>query len=52
MLCIKQRVRVHSYGHTDRWTDTGRDMVASAMKQIATKMNNNILKHKESVLPN
>mgnify|MGYP001795194722 CR=1 FL=1 len=27
MLYIKQRVRVHSYGHTDRRTDAGRDIV-------------------------
>ena len=37
MLSIKQHVRVHSYRNTDRRTDVGRDIVASAMKQIATK---------------
>ena len=38
MLYIKQRERVHSYGHTDRQTDgQGHDIVTSAMKQIATK---------------
>ena len=27
----------HTDIQTDRWTDTGHDIVASAMKQIATK---------------
>ena len=44
MLYMKKRVRVHLYRHTDRRTDTGRDIVVSAMKQIATKMNCRCLK--------
>ena len=61
MFYIKQRVRVHSYGHTDRQmdrrTDTGCDIVASAVKQIATKIDlsltlilSSLEKHSESGL--
>ena len=38
---------MYEFTHTDRRTDTGRDIVASAMKEIATKTN---IKIKETIL--
>ena len=33
---------MYEFTHTDRRTDTGRDIVASAMKQIATKKSESV----------